>query len=103
MDQKLEYRNELRSYIIGLALAATLTAVAFVAVAKGMASRPALLWIVGVAALAQILAHFRFFLQVDLSRSKRDDLQLILFSMLIAFLMVGGTIWILGDLRMRMM
>lgn len=113
MDHRDEYRRELRSYIVGLGLAVVLSALAFGGVAwggvvwGGMAwgglSRTAVLWIVGAAAAAQIAVHFRFFLHIDLSQSKRDDLQLILFSALIVFMMAGGTIWILADLKHRMM
>ncbi|WP_370526767.1 cytochrome o ubiquinol/quinol oxidase subunit IV, partial [Salipiger sp. PrR007] len=53
--------------------------------------------------LAQIAAHFRFFLHIDLWRSHRDDLMLILFTALIILLMVGGTKWILFDQWSRMM
>ncbi len=62
-----------------------------------------LLWLIAGSALVQIVVHFRQFLHIDLSRSKRDDLQLIFFSTLIAILMVGGTIWIFYNQQMRMM
>ena len=55
-----------------------------------------------IAALVQIVVHMRFFLHVDLSRQKREDLQLILFTVLLLALMGGGTIWILTDLAARM-
>lgn len=100
MDDGLK---EFRSYVIGLALAILLSAVAFGSVAWGGVPREGVLWIIAVTALVQIVVHFRFFLHIDLSRSKRDDLQLILFSALILAVMIGGTIWILADLRMRMM
>ena len=51
----------------------------------------------------QVIAHFRFFLHIDLSRSSRDDLQLILFSTMIVILMVGGTIWITINQHQMMM
>jgi cytochrome o ubiquinol oxidase operon protein cyoD len=103
MKNQAEYRRELRSYIVGFAGAAILTGIAFANVAWGGLSRAAILWIVGVSAIVQIVVHFRFFLHIDLSKSKRDDLVLILFSALIVILMVGGTIWILGNQQMRMM
>lgn len=54
-------------------------------------------------ALLQIIVHFRFFLHIDLRKSARDDLQLILFTALIVLLMVGGSLVILLNLRHRMM
>ena len=53
--------------------------------------------------LAQMVVHFRCFLHIDLTRSARADLQLILFSTLIVALMVGGTLVVLFNLQNRMM
>jgi cytochrome o ubiquinol oxidase operon protein cyoD len=50
-----------------------------------------------------MVVHFRRFLHIDLKRSARADLQLILFASLIVALMVGGTLVILRNLRTRMM
>lgn len=98
-----EYLSELRSYVIGLALAVTLSAIPFAGVAWHILPRLSLLWIIAGAALLQVITHFRFFLHIDLSKSKRDDLQLILFSTLNVILMVGGTIWIIVNQYNRMM
>lgn len=103
MDHRTEYRSELRTYIAGFVLAVLLTVPPFAFVAWHGASRATLLWLIAGAAVVQIAAHLRFFLHVNLSKSKRDDLHLILFSILIVVMMAGGTIWILGNLRYRMM
>jgi cytochrome o ubiquinol oxidase operon protein cyoD len=84
-------------------LAVILTGIAFMSVAWSGLPRTAILWIVALSAIIQMAVHLRFFLHIDLSKSKRDDLELILFSVLIVALMVGGTIWIMGNLHMRMM
>ena len=102
-ESEAEARDERRGYAVGLALAALLTAIPFALVALGALGRTATLWAIGVAALAQVLVHARCFLHVDLSRQKREDLQLMLFTALILTLMCGGTIWILFDLYGRMM
>ena len=54
-------------------------------------------------ALLQIVAHFRYFLHIDLQKSHRDDLQLILFTGLIIGLMVAGSLWIIFNQNQRMM
>lgn len=97
-----EKRRELRSYIVGFALAVVLTGAAFLMVAWRVAPTTAHV-VIGVAALAQVVVHFRFFLHISWQRSTRDDLQLILFTTLIITLMAGGTIWILANLHHRMM
>ncbi len=98
-----DYGSELRSYLAGLGLALLLSALPFASVAWHIFPRNSLLWLIACAALIQIVGQFRFFLHIDLSRSKRDDLQLILFSTLVAALMVSGTIWIFYNQQMRMM
>lgn len=96
-----EERRERRGYLIGVGLSVALTVIAFGSVAAGL-SRTAALWVIGVAAVVQVVAQLRFFLHIDLSRQKREDLQLILFSLLLLAIMVGGTIWILANLAQRM-
>lgn len=59
--------------------------------------------LIAVFALAQIVVHVRFFLHIDLSGQKREDLQLILFTVLLLAIMSGGTIWIMANLYTRMM
>lgn len=94
---------ERRSTIIGFGLALALTLAAFGIVATGMGSGATVLGVIGALAILQIVVHLRFFLHLDLSKSKREDLQLILFATLLIILMVGGSIWILWSLHMRMM
>ncbi|WP_336946768.1 cytochrome o ubiquinol oxidase subunit IV [Asaia sp. HN010] len=97
-----ERRQELHGYLIGVTLAVLLSALPFGGVMLGLLPKTALLWVIGLTALCQVAVHFRFFLHIDLSRSHRDDLQLILFSLLIVALMVGGTLWVLGNQRHMM-
>lgn len=96
-------RTERRSALIGFALALALTLAAFGIVALGIGSATTILAVIAVLAILQIIVQLRFFLHLDLSKSRREDLQLILFASLIIILMVGGSIWILWSLHMRMM
>jgi len=102
-DRDAEFRRERRSYLIGLGLALILTAIPFGVVAWAGLPTGAALWLIAGFALAQIAVHFRFFLHIDLSRQKREDLQLILFTVLLLAIMAGGTIWIMASLQTRMM
>lgn len=103
MSQADENARELRSYFIGYGLALILSIVPFALVIWGGLGASTTLAIIAGFALVQIVVHFRFFLHIDLSEQKREDLQLILFSVLLFTLMAGGTIWIMFNLRMRMM
>lgn len=96
-----EERRDFRSYAWGIALALLLTLVPFALVHwAGMPPVP-LLIVIGVFALVQMIVHFRFFLHIGFSE-RREDLQLILFSTLVLIIMVGGTVWIMGSLALRM-
>ncbi|GGO95111.1 cytochrome o ubiquinol oxidase subunit IV [Stakelama pacifica] len=103
MDQQHAYRRQLRTYAIGFVSALVLTCAAFATVRFHLAPPQTAIGIVFALGLVQIVVHFRFFLHIDLERSARDDLQLILFSTLITLLMVGGTLVILANLHHRMM
>lgn len=96
-------RRDLVTYGVGYVLALALTGVAFAVVTWGWAAGARALGIVFALALVQAVVHFSCFLHIDLRRSHRDDLQLLLFSTLIICLMVGGTLVVLFNLRMRMM
>ena len=96
-------KREFHSYVIGLASALILTALAFAIVAGHMLHGRELLLTLGGLAAMQIAVHFRYFLHIDLKISHRDDLQLILFTTLIVAMMVGGSIWILWNQYGRMM
>jgi len=102
-SEDLGRREEQRRYLLGAASTLLLTLAAFAVVAFGSLGRGTALIAVSALALGQIAAHFHFFLHIDLWKSHRDDLMLILFTALIILLMVGGTTWILFDQWSRMM
>ncbi|MGH1574804.1 cytochrome o ubiquinol oxidase subunit IV [Methylobacterium sp. P31] len=96
-------RSDIITYGVGYVLALLLTCAAFALVRWPWAPRATALGIIFALALIQAIVHFRCFLHVDLKRSARDDLQLILFSTLIIAVMVGGSLVVLFNERMRMM
>ena len=67
------------TYVVGYGLALLLTGAAFGLVyLRLLGAQPAFYTVLGLG-LAQMLVHFRCFLHIDLKRSARADLQLILF------------------------
>ncbi len=99
--RNLEERKEFHSYVWGIALALVLTLVPFALVHWAAMPGLPLLSVIGAFALVQMVVHFRFFLHIGF-RQKREDLLLILFSTLLLFIMLSGTIWIMASLAMRM-
>ncbi|GAA4217610.1 cytochrome o ubiquinol oxidase operon protein cyoD [Sagittula marina] len=97
-----DHSKEARFYLAGFGLALTLTLVPFALVHWALMEGRALAITIAVLAVAQIVVHLRFFLHIDLSRQKREDLQLILFTVLLLAIMAIGTLWIMGNLATRM-
>ncbi|NQX90166.1 MAG: cytochrome o ubiquinol oxidase subunit IV [Halioglobus sp.] len=102
MQEKLDYAGELQDYLKGFALALLLTLIPFGMVAWSALPRFTLLIAIGVCGLLQVVVQFHYFLHINLSREKREDLWLILFSILLLSIMAGGTIWIMANLAHRM-
>lgn len=96
-------RRERLATLTGYGLALLLTLASFALVRFRLLKGEQAFLTVLALGLVQMMVHFRWFLHIDLKRSARADLQLILFSTLIIALMVGGTLVILLNLRMRMM
>lgn len=96
-----EYASELRGYLLGYGTAILLTLAPFGLVNWHALGRHGLYLAIGACALVQVIVHFRFFLHINPPRQNVHDLQLILFSGLLLFFMVAGTIWILSSLAAR--
>lgn len=103
MDKRSEmHRRERRRYVIGYGGSLLLTLVVFaIAHQFGIETKGDYLAI-GLLGLAQLVVQLVYFLHIDRRRSSREDLDLILFSTLVLLIIIGGTVWILGNLALRM-
>jgi cytochrome o ubiquinol oxidase operon protein cyoD len=102
-SRKQAYRHDLRGYQTGFVLAALLTIIPIALVASGTFSTIATLWVIGVLGLVQIVVHVRYFLHVDLSRQRREELYLMLFSAALVTLLFAGMLCMLFIQHTRMM
>lgn len=102
MDDNIEYQRDLRSYLTGFVLSLVLTGAAFWLVLGTGFSAGKTMLILGVLGIVQLFVQLRFFLHIDRSKQKREDLDLILFSSLVLLIIVVGTVWIMGNLSIRM-
>ncbi len=100
-DMKADRRSEMIRYCTGALLSAALTALAFWAVMGMQMSRATTFWVIGATAIAQVLVPLRCFLHIGWHQ-RREDLQLILSSILMLAMMIGGSIWIMSSLAERM-
>ena len=91
------------SYTAGLALAILLTIVSFVV------SQTHLLWPPGipvgllVLAFAQIGVHLVFFLHLGSGSDNTNNILALAFGVLIVFLVITGSVWIIANLNSNMM
>ena len=90
-------------YTIGLVLAVILTAVSF------WVANTSLLWPPGVAlglivlAIAQMGVHLVFFLHITTGPDNTNNVLALAFGILIVFLVVAGSLWIMSNLNDNMM
>jgi cytochrome o ubiquinol oxidase subunit IV len=91
-----------RSYLIGLLLAALLTCASFWAVRTGLVWAPAVGVLLGVLAVAQMGVHLVFFLHITSGPDNTNNALALAFGTLIVILVVGGSLWIMANLNQHM-
>lgn len=90
-------------YLVGFTLAVLLTLASFGLVSVHWISRPVALVGLFILAILQMLAHLHFFLHLDRSSKQRWNFITLVFSVLLIFIFVGGSIWVMATLNSRMM
>ncbi len=95
-----EMRN---AYLIGFVLALILTAIPFAIVAFGLMPAKSALVAIAVLAVIQVLVHLYFFLHIDPRTAPRENVLTLAFAVVLIFIMIGGSLWIMFDLAYRMM
>lgn len=96
-------KNGARNYFIGLVLAALLTAISFSVPASGLIWAPALPFALMAFAMAQIGVHLVFFLHLTTGPDNTNNALALAFGVLIAFLLIVGSLWIMGHLNQNML
>ncbi|MBV8520544.1 MAG: cytochrome o ubiquinol oxidase subunit IV [Acetobacteraceae bacterium] len=92
-----------RSYLVGLVLAAALTAGSFVVVGSPLIWGPTLPVALLILMVAQIGVHLVFFLHITTAPDHTNNVLALAFGVLIVVLVVGGSLWIMGHLNHRML
>jgi cytochrome o ubiquinol oxidase operon protein cyoD len=90
------------SYLIGLALAAGLTAASFAFAGSTAVWGPALPVALIVLAIAQMGVHLVFFLHITTGPDSTNNVLALAFGVLIVFLVLAGSLWIMANLNQHM-
>ena len=96
-------REDIQGYLVGLVLAALLTAASFYVVYTHLIWAPAIPIALVVLAIAQIGVHLVFFLHLTTAPDNTNNVLALAFGVLIVALIIGGSVWIMANLNERMM
>ena len=95
--------NAKQVYLLGLLLAAGLTAASFWVAGSGFVWGPGVPAALIALAVAQIGVHLVFFLHITSGPENANNSLALAFGVLIVVLVIAGSIWIMGHLNHNMM
>ncbi len=90
-------------YLIGLGLAILLTATSFFIAGTDLVWQPSIPVALVVLAIAQLGVHLVFFLHITTGPDNTNNVLALAFGVLIVFLVIGGSLWIMANLNHNMM
>ena len=93
----------LLGYLIGLGLAVLLTATSFFVAGTDLVWQPSIPVALIVLAIAQMGVHLVFFLHITTEPDNTNNVLALAFGVLIVFLVIGGSLWIMAHLNHNMM
>ena len=94
--------SESVAYVIGLFLAVLLTAISFWVASTGVLWGPGVATGLVVLAIAQMGVHLVFFLHITSGPDNTNNVLALAFGVLIVFLVMIGTIWIMAHMNANM-
>ena len=92
----------IQGYLLGLVFAVTLTLASFGVVHSAYVWVPAIPIALIVFAIAQMGVHLVFFLHITTGADNTNNIMALAFGILIVFLVVGGSLWIMAHLNGNM-
>ena len=90
-------------YVTGLGLAILLTATSFFVAGTNLVWEPSIPVALVVLAIAQMGVHLVFFLHITTGADNTNNVLALAFGLLIVFLVIGGSLWIMAHLNHNMM
>jgi cytochrome o ubiquinol oxidase operon protein cyoD len=95
-------RERIIGYVVGLGLALLLTATSFFIAGTNLVWQPSIPIALIVLAIAQMGVHLVFFLHITTGPDNTNNVLALAFGLLVVFLVVGGTVWIMAHLNQNM-
>jgi cytochrome o ubiquinol oxidase operon protein cyoD len=102
-EREHNVRTRVLGYVVGLALALLLTATSFFIAGTDLVWQPSIPVAIIVLAIAQMGVHLVFFLHITTGPDNTNNVLALAFGLLVVFLVVGGSIWIMGHLNQNML
>jgi cytochrome o ubiquinol oxidase subunit IV len=101
-EVEVNVRERLVGYFLGLALAVLLTATSFFVAGTNLVWQPSIPVALTVLAIAQMGVHLVFFLHITTGPDNTNNVLALAFGLMIVFLVVGGSVWIMSHLNANM-
>ena len=102
-DGRHSVRQGVINYLVGLGLAVGLTVVSFTVAGTSLVWAPSIPLALFVLAIAQMGVHLVFFLHITTGPDNVNNVMALAFGVLIVFLVIGGSLWIMANLNHNMM
>jgi cytochrome o ubiquinol oxidase operon protein cyoD len=101
-EEHVSVRLRVLGYVIGLGLAILLTATSFFIAGTDLVWQPSIPVAIIVLAIAQMGVHLVFFLHITTGADNTNNVLALAFGLLIVFLVIGGSLWIMANLNQNM-
>jgi cytochrome o ubiquinol oxidase operon protein cyoD len=101
-EEEVHVGPRLLGYVTGLLLSILLTATSFFVAGTDLVWQPSIPVALCVLAIAQMGVHLAFFLHITTGPDNTNNVMALAFGLLIVFLVIGGSLWIMGHLNQNM-
>ena len=102
-EEVVSVKIRLLGYLVGLGLAVLLTATSFFIAGTDLVWQPSIPVAIIVLAIAQMGVHLVFFLHITTGPDNTNNVLALAFGLLIVFLVIAGSLWIMANLNHNMM
>ena len=102
-EEEVRIGPRVLGYVVGLGLAVLLTVTSFFIAGTDLVWQPSIPVALVVLAIAQMGVHLVFFVHITTDPDNTNNVLALAFGLLIVFLVVGGSLWIMHNLNQNML